>query len=102
MIKHVGNIFLFLIWALILPLPVCTSSEDQFIDQEEANTRILAAYALKDRECGSGSSLSLPVIDDARETDVETCIINILGMTCADWTAPDVLPTACLLIQIDL
>ena len=93
------SVFILLIGLLTIGCPV---AESRLYSPEEANTKILAAYASRDAECGTGHVLYLPVLFDANEGDVNNCVAQILATDCATWTRDDPTPAMCMGMQVDL
>lgn len=88
--------------SLIILLMSCTYAEDQFEEPEEANARVLAAYAYKDNACGTSHQLTIPILSNARSEDVDLCITEIMASDCAAWGSENNLPLACLAISIEI
>lgn len=86
----------------IAAVSACTTDEDTLLSPAEANTRILAAYAAKDLQCGQTHLLTVPVFVDATAESVGLCIFDLLGQTCEVWGSSENLPLACLAISVSL
>lgn len=94
-------IFLFAIVVSFLPYQ-CSSEDAQFTEAGDANQTVLSSYAAKDLECGTTSTLAIPVGVKVRTKDLAACIANIASTPCSTWISDDPLPAACLAMQVDL
>lgn len=80
----------------------CLSSKDeQFYEMMEANMAVAGAFAAKDKECGTGHSVTVPVTGRARKQHVDNCVAQIVALPCSSWVSADPTPSLCLTIQLD-
>ena len=103
--KFLYKISFVLIFTAILPfyLSNCYSDEStQLYEPEEATVLIATAFATKDYQCGASHNITLPIVAEADEDDVDLCVSAILASTCAAWAASDPTPSLCLLILVKL
>ena len=101
-VRWINTILRSFLVTVAFTLTACTTPDDQLLSPAEANERILAAYAARDYQCGTGHSLTIPIYADADREDVEACVYNILAVDCSVWSSSSNIPVVCLAIQLSL
>ncbi|MCC6447767.1 MAG: hypothetical protein IT215_03690 [Chitinophagaceae bacterium] len=95
--KH--EVKLFLITSIFFSFAYCTNTRDKLYSFEEANAKILTAFAMKDNACGTVHTITSFIPSEAQKSDVDSCVKVIQALDCATWSTSNPTPVQCTAIQ---
>ncbi|MCB1179140.1 MAG: hypothetical protein KDK36_16260 [Leptospiraceae bacterium] len=93
---------LILITFYILFMANCLNSKDKFYTFQEANAKVLLAFAAKDSACGTVHTITTFIPGEPQKSDIDSCVKVIQALDCSTWSAGDPTPLQCKAIEFKL
>ncbi|WP_061224269.1 LIC13255 family lipoprotein [Leptospira weilii] len=77
------------------------NTDEDFYTFEEANTKLISAYELKDVICNTNRRLTAFVPGRSRKKEIDLCVNAVLAVSCQSWASvsTDATPTTCKSIE---
>jgi hypothetical protein len=77
----------------------CLDTSDKFYSFQEANSKILLAFAAKDSACGTVHTITSFIPSESQKSDVDSCVKVIQAIDCSSWKVSNPTPVQCTAIQ---